>query len=131
MLGKYSKLEVEHLESERMRAEQKRLIEQLEADLEKVNAVRTSDAESLPPSTPGDSTAGLAQARVLESLVGTGTGRSGGMGVAKGAQSAHPGGGNDLLPIIQSQRDRFRLRVGELEAVSTARISALIAYISW
>ena len=122
----------EHTEAERVALvrecdEQRRLVAQLEADLERVRAVSMSAVAAGAMGAGGVPVAHAEHsAQVLASLVSPdslSTLSPSSVPTTPGATSQAATGGSggsaadSLLPIIQSQRDRFRQRVTELEAV--------------
>ena len=107
--------------------EQRHLVAQLEADLERVRALSTSavadgalGAGGGVPVTHSENSAHVLASLVAPDSLST---LSPSSVATPGATSQTPAGGgggsaaDSLLPIIQSQRDRFRQRVTELEAV--------------
>lgn len=102
-------LQEKYQESAGLLQEQKGLITQLEDDLRQVNAVSSmfrGDAEGEPG--PTDPTSEAFSSIVKEVAPNQGT-------VDSGKSAA-----DSLLPIVQSQRERYRLRAQELEAQSLA-----------
>lgn len=108
LTARYGKLQEQYNEAFGTINEQKSLISQLEEDLRSVNALSSmfrGDAE------------GEAQSQHAEYVADA----------VKEVMHVTPGGGemksaaDSLLPIIQSQRERFRLRAQELEAQTVAQ----------
>ncbi|XP_013416522.1 protein CASP isoform X8 [Lingula anatina] len=103
LTGRYSQLQDQYNEAVTTVQEQKQLISQLEEDLRKVNALSSmfrGEGEGEP--SQHSNIEAVAEA-VKDSFIDT-------------ANPALAGAADSLLPIIQSQRERFRLRAQELEA---------------
>ncbi|XP_071094462.1 protein CASP-like isoform X4 [Haliotis cracherodii] len=103
-----SKLQVVYMEAAGTVQEQKSLITQLEEDLRSVNALSSmfrGDAEGEPGPVQHADPGTELMAEVMKDVIPPGT-------TADGSQSA----AGSLLPIVQSQRERYRLRAQELEA---------------
>ncbi|KAK3083131.1 hypothetical protein FSP39_014842 [Pinctada imbricata] len=106
---KYHKLQDEYKDTASTVQEQKLLITQLEEDLRSVNALSSmfrGEAEGGEPvKPPGSGEAGLVSEAVKDVMSPTSP------GVDKTAVDS-------ILPIVQSQRERYRIRAQELEAHS-------------
>ncbi|KAH3884583.1 hypothetical protein DPMN_008566, partial [Dreissena polymorpha] len=105
--ARYQQLQTEYLEAARTLQDQKALISQLEDDLRRVNAVSAmfrgqgEGTESVTPTAEM-----MAEAvKEMSSAVYTPQSMDGGKSAA-----------DSLLPIVQSQRERYRIRAQELEA---------------
>lgn len=110
----FSSLQSQHSEALQNTQDQKTLIAQLEADLSRVQpylAVR-GEGEGMASSAP---TSAEIISEVLRDVEPDGT-RSG--ADAGGMPGDVVGGATSLLPIVSSQRERFKQRNIELEAVS-------------
>ncbi|XP_022109689.1 protein CASP-like isoform X2 [Acanthaster planci] len=103
----YSDLQAQHTELVHTSDEQKQLISKLERDLMSVNALSTMyiRGEGEGEATPSSTEAGFAAEAVRETVP-----------LGKGLSDSTHGAAESLLPIVSSQRERFRLRNQELEA---------------
>lgn len=105
---KYKNLQVEYQEAVKTAQEQKQLITQLEEDLRSVNALSSmfrGTPEGQNVLTPGGEAEMVAE--VVKDVAAP---------VAITIDPASKTAADSLLPIIQSQRERYRLRAQELEA---------------
>jgi len=106
---RYSMLQQQYNDAFNTIAEQKRLITQLEDDLRKVNTV----SSMFRPEAEGEPSPGSAEMVAVAVKD---------MSVEKAVVSMDMLSATDsLLPIVQSQRERFRLRAQELEAQNVAQ----------
>ncbi|XP_060594752.1 protein CASP-like [Ruditapes philippinarum] len=107
--AKYQQLQTEYVELGTTVQEQKLLISQLEEDLRNVNALSSmfrGEGEGVESITPG---AEMVASAVKEVTTSAAPPQS-----PDGSKSA----ADSLLPIVQSQRERYRVRAQELEAVN-------------
>ncbi|XP_053376452.1 uncharacterized protein LOC128547513 [Mercenaria mercenaria] len=105
--ARYQQLQTEYVELGTTVQEQKSLISQLEDDLRNVNALSSmfrGEGEGVESVTPG---AEMVASAVKEVSTAAMTPQS-----PDGSKSA----ADSLLPIVQSQRERYRVRAQELEA---------------
>ncbi|XP_038054736.1 protein CASP-like [Patiria miniata] len=103
----YSELQAQHTEVVRTSDEQRQLISKLEKDLLSVNTLSTMyvRGEGEGQATPSSTEAGFAAEAVRETVP-----------LGKSVSDNNQGAAESLLPIVSSQRERFRLRNQELEA---------------
>ena len=107
-LEHFTTLQQEHTPTLQTLQEQRELITQLEADLSKVQPFLSLKGEGL---EGGVNASAEIISEALRGVEGEGTKVNAGAGDVMG-------GASSLLPIVSSQRERFKQRAVELEAVS-------------
>ncbi|KAL8573354.1 hypothetical protein ACOMHN_032816 [Nucella lapillus] len=120
LLEQVKKLSVEAAVASTTVTEQKNLIAQLEDDLRNVNALSSmfrGDAEGEPgPTNPGSEVVADIVRDVMPS------------GVISESSGGGKSAADSLLPIVQSQRERYRLRAQELEAQTLSQQQQLMLF---
>ncbi|XP_033627158.1 protein CASP-like [Asterias rubens] len=107
MIERFTELQAKHAEMVKVVEDQRQLISKLEKDLLSVNSLSTMylRGEGEGQATPSTTEAGFAADAVRETST-----------LAKSSSSeGSQGAAESLLPIVSSQRERFRLRNQELE----------------
>jgi len=111
----FSSLQQEHSAALQMTQDQKNLIVQLEKDLSSVQPYLPLQQGSEGAASTNSSLPAVIMSEALRgtSAMATGVGGTGGVVALEMAG----GGAESLLPIVSSQRERFKQRNAELEAV--------------